>query len=74
MKVKSIIEKPRSKKKYMFYCYECGSKKLLYMGRHWCCCNIPEFQMGLSSPQELEQQSKDIDNWFKNMGVRVISK
>lgn len=58
----------------MFYCLECGNKKELYDGRHWCTCAKPEFQMTSQSPEEWDAIGKNIDNWFKNMGVRVISK
>lgn len=65
MKIKSILSKDKNKKKYMFYCYECNNKQMLLMGRHWCTCATPEFQMGTSTPKELDQQGKAISAFFR---------
>jgi hypothetical protein len=66
-KVISIISKPRSEKKYFVYCYECGNKQKLYLGRHWCTCNKPEYQMGYDTPEELEKKSKELGRLFKSL-------
>lgn len=60
--------------KHIYFCPNCEKEEMLPMGRHWCNCFNPPFEMIPHSKKEDEVLTKTIHNYFSALGKKGGSK
>lgn len=54
-----------SKKVISYYCFECGRSYKLRIGRWWCPCFNPPFELTSMTPREMKRMEKAIHTAFQ---------